>query len=392
VKELGAPAAFLIALGRLLDVTAPEAGNADDRAAATGDLQAALRTLLRENAFPSFAFRLGEVEYEGERLDELRSWPWGARLPEAGVERLNITPGTTREDLDGFVDEVISRLFLQEDGASIRELRGQTGIRFGEIAPTEGEAGAMADPPPLRFGLEAEAEAVAWLTGEAAEHGVVPTDEAATVVHLLSIAMHSESELVLPLVQLKSVDQYTTTHSINVSCLSMALAEHLRYASTDVRAIGVAALLHDVGKTKIPLEILNKQGKLTDDEWKVIQRHTVDGARILLASAGQMELAATVAYEHHLTWKGDGYPELAIPRETHPVSRLVQVCDIYDALRTRRPFRPPWPHARAVEFLNARSGDQSDPEMVEAFLAMIRQWEPRRVEIDEEPLAEGAAA
>ncbi|MFO7586506.1 MAG: HD domain-containing protein [Gemmatimonadota bacterium] len=391
MKELTPPAAFIVALGRLLEAVADPDPKPGSREAALEAVHLGLRTLLRQNAFPSFSFRYGEVEYEGELLDELRNWTWGGRLPEAGVERLDITPGTTREDLEGFVEEVASRLFLKPSGASLREVAGQSGIQFGELDPGGPETDPGAALPPLRFDLDAEAEAMAWLNDAVAERGIVPVAEATAVVQLLSIAMHSERDVVLPLVQLKSVDQYTTTHSMNVACLSMALAEHLRYSSVDVRAIGEAALLHDVGKTRIPLEILNKQGKLTDEEWKRIQAHTVEGARILLAS-GRMELAATVAYEHHLSWRGEGYPELSWKRQPHPVSRLIQVCDIYDALRTRRPFRPPWPHERAVEFLRERAGEYLDPEYAEAFLAMIRQWEPRQVVLETQTEKEGAAA
>ncbi len=383
---------FLHALGRLLESGAPgesEAGGEES----IDEIHAALQSLLRHNAFPTFTFRLGEVEYEGEILEELRSWPWCSRLPAAGVERLEITPGTTREDMQGFAQEVVSRLYLSDDGAALMELRGQSGIRYARTAASHPDSTEAVAPPPLAVGLEEEAKTLEWLNGEVLDHGVVPADESAAVVRLLSVAMHSEREVVIPLVELKSVDQYTTSHSMNVSCLSMALAEYLQYSRTDVCAIGEAALLHDVGKTRIPLEVLNKTGKLTPSEWALMQTHTVEGARILLASSGHMELAAVVAYEHHLSWKGDGYPELSVPRQPHPVSRLVQVCDVFDALRTRRPFRPPWPHDRAVEYLRSKAADTLDPEYVDAFLSMIRQWEPRQVALDaEEPDKEPSSA
>ena len=385
MSELGHPAAFLVALGRLIEASSADEGPTEARDRAASELMAALKNLLREHTFPSFAFRQGEVEYEGELLSELRNWEWSLRLQQGGIERLDITPGTTREDLEGFVEEVVARLYLREGGASARELHGQSGVRFGELDIAEAGVGGETTIPPLELSLEAETEAVSWLSDQVAEHGVVPAGEAATVVQLLSIAMHSERDIVVPLVQLKSVDQYTTTHSINVSCVSMALAEHLDYCSTDVRAIGEAALLHDVGKTNIPLEVLNKKGKLTDSEWKVIQGHTIEGARILLASGPGMELPATVAYEHHLSFNGEGYPELTYRRQTHEVSRLIQVCDVYDALRTRRPFRPPWPADRTIKFLEEKAGTHLDPEYVSAFVRMIANWEPRQVELESEP-------
>jgi putative nucleotidyltransferase with HDIG domain len=391
MSELSNPDAFLSALGRLLDLSSGSETDPESRSQASEELDRALAVLLRQNAFPSFTFNYGEVEYEGELLEELRSWPWALRLPEAGVERLDITPGTTREDLDGFVDEVMSRLLLRE-GASARELHGSSGIRFTELdIPDEG-VGTATVATQATFDFNAEAETMSWLNHEVATRGIVPVAEAAAIVQLLSVAMHSERNIVLPLVDLKTVDQYTTTHCINVSCLSMAVAEHLRYASVEVRAIGEAALLHDVGKTKIPIEILNKPGKLTPDEWKLIQSHTSEGARILLASSDRMKLAATVAYEHHMDWTGGGYPEVSAPRQPHPVSRLIQVCDVYDALRTRRPFRSPWPHDKAVEYLRTHAGQKFDPEYVDDFISMIRQCEPRHTQWLEAEQGKGEAA
>jgi putative nucleotidyltransferase with HDIG domain len=391
MSELSHSAAFLSALGRLLDLASGEESDPESRSQASEDLDKALAMMLRQNAFPSFTFRYGEIEYEGELMEDLRSWPWSLRLPEAGVERLDITPGTTREDLDGFVDEVLSRLLLKE-GASVRELHGSSGIRFTELDLADGGEGTALRASPATFDFNAEAETMAWLNSEVETRGIVPVAEAAAIVQLLSVAMHLESNIVLPLVELKTVDQYTTTHCINVSCLSMAVAEHLRYSSVDVRAIGEAALLHDVGKTKIPLAVLNKPGKLTPDEWKLIQSHTSEGARILLASSGRMELAAIVAYEHHMDWTGGGYPEVTSPRQPHPISRLIQVCDVYDALRTRRPFRSPWPHSKAVEFLRTHAGQKFDPEYVDDFLSMIRQCEPRHTQWSEAEPEENEAA
>jgi len=377
VNDLSHPAAFLVAVGELLELQPEEDGSRRD--AVISELGRSLKMLLRQHAFPAFTFQRGEVEYEGEVLDELHDWKWSLRLPEAGVERLDITPGTTMEDLEGFVEEVAARLFLRRGGASAQEVHGQSSVRFGELDIAEASDGDERLLPPLVFDLDVEAEAIAWLHGEVLEHGVVPGREAASVVRLLAVAMHSERDLVVPLVELKSVDQYTTTHSINVSCLSMALAEHLRYSSTDVRAIGEAALLHDIGKTRIPLDVLNKEGKLTPAEWELIRSHTTEGARILLESGPEMEIAATVAYEHHLSYDGEGYPKLSYRRQTHEVSRLVQVCDVYDALRTRRPFRPPWPADRTLKFLEDKAGTHLDPAYVQAFCCMIADWEPRQV-------------
>jgi len=119
--------------------------------------------------------------------------------------------------------------------------------------------------------------------------------------------MHGESRIVIPLLELKEFDQYATTHSMNVAVLAMALAEYMGLDARHVRTFGVAGLLHDLGKVRIPKDILNKPGKLTDEERRIMQRHPSDGARVLIDS-DQLDLAATVAYEYHIMIDGGGSP------------------------------------------------------------------------------------
>ena len=127
--------------------------------------------------------------------------------------------------------------------------------------------------------------------------------------------------MVLPLLQLKEFDQYTTTHAINVAVLTMGLGEFLGLGAGTVRAFGLAGLLHDLGKIKDPGEILNKPGKLTAEERAIVECHPADGARMILEGEEPLDLAAAVAYEHHLHVDGRGYPALHYPRSAHHASR-----------------------------------------------------------------------
>jgi putative nucleotidyltransferase with HDIG domain len=223
---------------------------------------------------------------------------------------------------------------------------------------------------------------------------ILPLAEAETVVRSLAVAMHGDQQMILPLLQLKQYDQYTTTHSLNVAVLCMALAEFLGMGPVDVRAFGVAGLLHDLGKVRIPIEVLTKAGKLTPDERVLMNRHPVEGARIILESEEELDLAAVVAYEHHIMLNGLGYPQLRFGRRCHEASNLVHVCDVYDALRTTRPYREAWSVGRVLPYLEGRAGLEFDPSYVSAFITMMHRWESQVAVLADEqaPLPTSAPA
>jgi len=171
---------------------------------------------------------------------------------------------------------------------------------------------------------------------------------------------------------------------MNVAVLVMALAEFLGMGARDVRAFGVAGLLHDLGKTRIPLEILTKPGKLTPDERELMSRHPAEGARIILETEENLDLAAVVAYEHHIMLNGGGYPQVRFARACHRASNLVHVCDVYDALRTKRPYRDAWEPQAVLTYLEGRAGMEFDPELVGTFVSMMRNMEQQVAVVEDE--------
>ena len=346
-----------------------------------------LTALQQHDPFARFSFLGAEVIYGERALRELREWEWGSRLAAAGIQRIELQPGVTREEYETFLGDVMACLTLSEVDTSEQRQTRTSRIRFGAVGVrgTQGtEAPAVALPTAtITYTLGEEAEAIRWLHGEVEQRGELPLVEAEAVVRSLSVAMHGESQVVIPLLELKEFDQYTTTHSMNVSVLSMALAEFMELGKRDVRAYGVAGLLHDLGKVRIPREILVKPGPLTPDERAIMNRHPADGARIIFASDKQLDLAAVVAYEHHIMLNGGGYPHLHYGRDCHRASRLVHVCDVYDALRTRRPYRDAWESERALEYIETRAGTEFDADVARAFCAMMRQLDRRLVVVDE---------
>ena len=183
--------------------------------------------------------------------------------------------------------------------------------------------------------------------------------------------------MLLPLLQLKEFDQYTTTHALNVSVLSMGLAEFMGLSPREVRAYGVAGMLHDLGKVRVPKDILTKPGKLTPEEWSIMRSHTVEGARLILQSDQKLDVAALVAFEHHIMINGGGYPDRHYRCDCHKASTLVHVCDVYDALRTKRPYRDAWEPAATLAYIERGIGTEFDADVAKAFIAMMGKWEPR---------------
>jgi putative nucleotidyltransferase with HDIG domain len=345
----------------------------------------------------SFTILAGEVIHGSEPVRELRGWEWSIRLVAAGVQRLEFDELATREELEELLEDVLARLSLSAagggDSPEMRQMRhsririGAVGVR-GETEAADTRVGA------LDYSLVDEVAAVRWLAGVVEARTRLPLAEAEAVVRSLSVAMHGDQQLILPLLRLRDHDQYTTSHSMNVAVLSMGLAEFMGFAASDVRAFGVAGLLHDMGKVRIPRDILNKPGKLSAEERAIINQHPVDGARMLLDSSERLEMAAGVAYEHHMMHDGGGYPTPRYCRACHSASKLAHVCDVYDALRTHRPYRPAWESEKVLEYIDERAGSEFDPDAARAFLRMMRQWEPRFSELQrpEQDVREGAPA
>jgi putative nucleotidyltransferase with HDIG domain len=311
-------------------------------------------------------------------------------LAAGGIQRLEILGPVSRAELEAFLDEALQRVAGRPpDTAEVRPTPA-TNIRYG-VAGTRSEdrqvGGGRLPTAVLDLTLREESETVRWLHEELKAGRGLPLLEAEAVVRSLAVAMHGDQAFLLPLLRLKEFDQYTTTHSLNVAVLTMALAEHIGLGPKEVRAFGTAGLLHDVGKVRIPEQILNKPGRLTEEERRVMAAHPVEGARIILASEHPLDLAAVVAYEHHIKLNGGGYPRLAFSRKCHKASDLTHVCDVFDALRTDRPYRRCWPTEKVLGLIEEGAGQEFDPELAGAFVAMMRKWEGRVVELAAESQA-----
>ncbi|MEN9790725.1 MAG: hypothetical protein RLZZ63_383 [Gemmatimonadota bacterium] len=345
----------------------------------------ALRRLLEQDAHPRFTFIGADAIYNDLPLRSLRHWDWAPRFAKVGVQRVEIGSDTTQEDLEAFLQELHDLLFHVGTDSSVKSHLRRSTIRWGAVGVRdEGyqQKPVKSDPnsasiPRAFVPLKEEGEAIRFIHEEVVGSGQIPLMEAESVIRSLSAAMHGEKDVVLPLLTLKQFDQYTTTHSINVAVLTMALTEWMGRGSADVRAFGMAALLHDIGKVRVPTEVLVKPGRLTDQELALIRRHPEDGARIIYESDKRLDLAAAVAYEHHMWIDGRGYPRRLFSRACHAGSLIVHVCDVYDALASKRPYREAMSQDRILAIIEQGAGVEFDADAALAFLSMMRNWETR---------------
>ncbi|MDQ6887841.1 MAG: HD domain-containing protein [Gemmatimonadota bacterium] len=379
------PIRFLNAIGQALSASSLYAEGHPARERAAISAYERLHELQRVNSRPSFSFLDHDVIYKKMMLRDLRDWEWGLRLVGAGIERLEFDERVPRHEFDNFLADILQQLGSGAASVTPERATNHPSIRFGAIgvrgegsvAVEEAFQGASLSPS-----LAEESDSIRNIYRKIESGEDLDASEAESVVASLSVAMHGDSEIVMPLLQLKEFDQYTTTHSINVSVLAMALSEFAGLGASDVRAIGVAGLLHDVGMTRVPMEVVTKEGPPSEAEWALIRQHPVSGARMILASDPQLDLAAVVAYEHHILLNGGGYPVLHYERECHYASRLVQVCAVYDALRTRRYHREALPSENALRYVEDRAGKDFEPEVARSFTTMMRQWDRQIAAVD----------
>jgi len=191
----------------------------------------------------------------------------------------------------------------------------------------------------------------------------------------LAELLRESEDVLLGLTIIKNYDDYTYNHCLNVAILSMALGLRIGLPKKILVELGTGALIHDIGKVKIPLEILNKPGGLTDKEWEIVKRHPLEGMVLVLKRWGFSKETARLlppVVEHHLGLNFSGYPEFMRDKKPSLLSRLIHIADFYDAVTTPRVYNPtPFSPSDAVEYLIKYAGARFDPILVRLFVNMM---------------------
>ncbi len=200
--------------------------------------------------------------------------------------------------------------------------------------------------------------------------GKIPkTDEVNSIANEMSDLVFSDPYAMVGLTMIKNYDNYLYNHSVNVSILSLSIGNHLKLSDDELHMLGVASLLHDVGKTGVSEDIIKKPGGLSSDEWEKVKEHPVLGSEIAKRMEGLSELVGRIIYEHHIKYDHSGYPKTK--SDLHKLSMIVCIADAYDALTTLRVYQKPYQPVDAVKIIKDLAGKHFDPETAISFENMI---------------------
>lgn len=302
-------------------------------------------------------------------------------LKSRGIGTLKLLEGITKSEVDGLISGLAKQ---QED--STQSLASSDHIRFGIVdvtlsgladdASSDGSRLVkltLPDMPREELSKFMEIYSAVKSKRKLEINGMVE------VVSSFIKLFRQEGKPLLAMAALRETDEYTFTHSTNVCVLNLAQAMALGIEGQLLNDIGVAAMLHDIGKLFIPEEILTKPGKLTDEEFTIMKQHPVKGARYLLETPSVPRLAVVAAYEHHTKFNLCGYPRVTAGWQQNLCSHMTMISDFFDALRTRRPYREPVSLPDISAMMHGMIGTDLHPALTRNFLRIIEELDESAV-------------
>lgn len=267
-------------------------------------------------------------------------------------------------------------LDVPEGQAAVSEAQSDTEVEQ-ELAALA-SASREVEPVPAAAEFERAAkicrqskQAVVSMFREARMGKAVDAASAQRLVDEINDSVARNATALISLARLKSVDDYTYMHSVAVCAMMIALARQLGLDEAQTRSAGLAGLLHDLGKAAMPLEVLNKPGKLTDEEFAVIKSHPVEGHKMLQAVGNVDPIALDVCLHHHEKVDGSGYPKGLKGDEISLFAYMGAVCDVYDAITSNRPYKMGWDPAESLRKMAEWSKGHFDQRVFQAFVKSL---------------------
>ncbi|HEX9850603.1 HD-GYP domain-containing protein [Candidatus Deferrimicrobium sp.] len=290
------------------------------------------------------------------------------RMREMGIEKILISEGITFGELKRFV-------FFLAKGTDTSSGQIWESIVYGRIegAESAGVASLGLAPASRPSGFMASTTGVLKdvLVSMVTERKSSRVEEGRGIVSSIMKGLRQEGMLIDRLIRLQGHDDYTVTHSLNVCILVVAQAVHIGLRENRVREAGLAAMLHDIGKEMTSSDILNKPGRLEMDEFDLMKRHPVAGAKLLRRIDCGTELPMIVAFEHHIKYDRTGYPKVRTREPLHVASHMTQIADVYDALRSHRPYRPSIGLDKTLSIMKEGRGTEFEPRLFDNFVEIL---------------------
>ena len=260
---------------------------------------------------------------------------------------------------------------LDPDAAPAATAPGRPDLA-GPPPPAVHTASKATSPPERARNLHREAnEIVRNLLVDVRLGRQIEIEKVEPLVARIVDSIFASADALLPLARLKQHDNYTFQHSVSVCALMTAFARTLGLPRETIREIAIGALLHDVGKARIPDEILNKPGKLTEAEFECMKSHVVQSKLILMATPGISPIALEVASEHHERYDGSGYPNRLAGEAISLRGRMAAIVDVYDAITSERVYHKGMPPTEALRKLLEWSSNHFEPRLVQAFIRSV---------------------
>jgi HD-GYP domain-containing protein (c-di-GMP phosphodiesterase class II) len=319
-------------------------------------------------------------------IEALNAWKIGGMTFSSTVESKDLREFAAlfvRLDPDNKTIEDLQNEITARGIAGIK-LEEQRQLQIREATDTAGDKGPDgADSNELKVqrkmkaknGYAKVAGSVGSLTQSVREGGTVSFKQAKRAIQNIVDLMMDDEATVLGLTTLRCHDQYTHNHSVNVSLLSIALANRAGYPKLELADLGLAALFHDMGKSTIPMEVLNKPGEFTDEDWVAMRNHPTEGVLSLSKLRGITNLPgrmAAASFEHHMNLDFSGYPKLSVPWTLSLTGRILTIADCYDAMTSSRVYRrEPMSPSKVLNMMFSKSGKAFDAVLLKLFVNCV---------------------
>jgi HD-GYP domain-containing protein (c-di-GMP phosphodiesterase class II) len=318
----------------------------------------------------------GAIVCEGDRIDDnLFMNRFAQTLKTKGVEHVEIQRGITCQELQAFITSL-----LKKKGGSPATI-ATPHIRLGKIdvAMTQSAASTLRSKAEKEGLLDvpmAELDLLKEIFNDVKRQRVLRVVGIQEIVAALVESVRQEAVPLAALIPLRDLDEYTFSHSLNVCILNLSQAMAMGIEGQSLHDIGIAALLHDVGKLFIPEEVLNKPGKLNEEEWALMRQHPLKGAQYLMEISGTPRLAVVTAFEHHMKFNHTGYPTISADWKQNLCSQMTTVSDFFDALHTHRSYRSSLDIEEIRVLMHERSGQEFNPALMKNFFKILKEFTP----------------